>query len=100
MSVRLTQPSAYADLGDAWLRDQSARLTQKYLQFGGHYRIDADALLARLARTARADKVAVAPAAQKISTEDRIRRATIEAIEHCLRLEDRFTHAAAVAVAH
>lgn len=100
MSIRLTQPSAYADLGDVWLRDQLARLTQKHVQFGGHYRIDADALLARLARTARAARAAAAPAAANASTGDRIRRATIEAIEHCSRLEGRFSHAAAAAIAH
>jgi len=100
MSIRLTQPGAYADLGDVWLRDQSARLSQKYLQYGGHCRIDVDALLARLARTARAAKAAAAPSATKISTEDRIRRATIEAIEYCSRLEGRFSHVAAIAIAH
>lgn len=35
MSIRLTQPGAYADLGEFWLRDQLARLTQKRAQFGG-----------------------------------------------------------------
>ncbi|HWT19009.1 MAG TPA: hypothetical protein VN280_08850 [Variovorax sp.] len=99
MSIRLTLPGAYTDLGDSWLRDQLARLTQKHLQFGGHYRIDADALLARLACTARATKAAAALTA-KARTEDRIRRATIEAIEHCSRLESRVSHAAAVATAH
>ena len=49
MFIRLIQPSTYADLGDVWLRDQLARLTQKHAQFGGHYRIEADAVLARLA---------------------------------------------------
>ncbi len=87
MLIRLAQPGAYADLGDVWLRAQLARLTQRHLQFGGHYRIDADALLARLARTARAAKAAAAPVAAKTLTGDSIRRATIEAIEHCSRLE-------------
>lgn len=100
MSIRLTQPGAYADLGDVWLRDQLARLTQKHLQFGGHYLMDADALLARLARTARAAQAAVAPVTAKISTGDRIRRATIEAIEHCSRLDSHHFHAAAAAIAH
>ncbi len=95
MSVRLTQPGAYADLGDIWLRDQLARLAQKHAQFGGHYRMDADALLARFARTARAAKAAVAPTTPKVSTGDRLRRATIEAIEHCSRLEGLRSHAAA-----
>jgi hypothetical protein len=99
MSIRLTQPDAYTDLGDIWLRDQLARLTQKHLQFGGHYRIDADALLARLACTARTAKAAIAAAA-KAQAGDRIRRATIDAIERCSRLESRVSHAAAVATAH
>ncbi|MCJ0762649.1 hypothetical protein [Variovorax terrae] len=98
MSIHLTQPSAYADLGDIWLRDQLARLTQKSAQFGGHYRIDADALLARLAQTARVAKAA-ALTAEKISTGNRIRRATIEAIEHCSRLNDHLSHAAAATIA-
>jgi len=100
MFIHLTQPSAYADLGDVWLRNQLARLTQKQAQFGGHHRIDADALLARLARTARAAKATKAPATVKVSTGDRIRRATIETIEHCSRLEGCFSHAAAAAITH
>lgn len=100
MSIRLTQPGAYADLGDVWLRDQLARLTQKHQQFGRHYRIDTDALLARLACVARAAKPAVAPAAEKVSTGDCIRRATIEAIERCSHLDSHLSHAAAPAVAH
>jgi hypothetical protein len=100
MSIRLTQPGAYAGLGDVWLRDQLARLTQKHAQFGGHYRIDADALLARSAGTARAAKAAATPVVTKFATGDRIRRATIEAIEHCSRLEGRISHVAAIAIAH
>jgi|GEM_PF-2868789 len=97
MSIRLIQPGAYADLGDVWLRDQLARLTQKHAQFGGHYRIEVDALLARLAKTAREAKAAAAPATSKISAGDRIREATLEAIAHCSRLD---SHAAAAAIAH
>ncbi|HBD36040.1 hypothetical protein SGO26_27850 [Cupriavidus metallidurans] len=96
MSIRLIQPGAFADRGDVWMRDQLARLTQKHAQFGRHHRFDADALLARSARIAREASAAAAPAASKISTGDRLRRATIEAIEHCSRLDG---HAAAT-VAH
>ncbi|WP_454727412.1 MULTISPECIES: hypothetical protein [Cupriavidus] len=96
MSIRPIQPGAYVDLGEVWLRDQRSRLTQKHAQFGGHHRIDAAALLARSARAARAAKAAAAPAASKRSGGDRIRRATIEAIAHCSRLDG---HAAAAAVA-
>lgn len=97
MSIRLTQPGAYADLGEIWLRDQLARLTQKRAQFEGHYRIEADAVLARSACTARAVRAA---AAVEASTGDHFRRAMIEAIEHCSRLEGRGTHAAAAVIAH
>ncbi|AIV49738.1 hypothetical protein X899_2944 [Burkholderia pseudomallei TSV 25] len=97
MSIRLTQPGVYADLGDIWLRDQLARLTQKQAQFGGHYRLDADALLMRMASAARAAKTAATAAVAKISACDRIHRATIEAIEHCARLEDHIPRTAAVA---
>lgn len=98
MSIRLTQPSACTDLGDIWLRDQLARLTQKHAQFGGHYRMDADALLARLACAARAN-AAAAPIAPRVATEDRFRRAMRDAIEHCSRLDGRFSRAAEPAIA-
>lgn len=97
MSIHLTQPGACADHGDVWLRDQLARPAQKGAQFGGHYRIDADALLARWAQTARAAKAA-APATAKISIGDRIRRATIEVVGHCTRLGGRLSHATAATV--
>ncbi|ELO1554106.1 TPA: hypothetical protein NH735_000224 [Pseudomonas aeruginosa] len=100
MFIRLIQPSTYADLGDVWLRDQLARLTQKHAQFGGHYRIEADAVLARLACTARSAREVAAAAAVQASTGDHFRRATIEAIEYCNRLESRVTRAAAAVIAH
>ena len=43
----------FADLGDAWLRDQMARLHQAHLQAGQRWRLDVDTLLARAARMAR-----------------------------------------------
>nr|WP_315591690.1 hypothetical protein [uncultured Cupriavidus sp.] len=97
MSIRLIQPGAFADRGDVWLRDQLARLAQRHAQFGRRYRVDADALLARLASTSREAGVAVAPVTSKISVADRIRQATIEAIEHCSRLDN---YAAATTIAH
>jgi hypothetical protein len=54
MSIKTTPPEAYADLGDVWLRDQTARLLQKHVQFGRHFRLDVDLLLAGRARAARA----------------------------------------------
>lgn len=73
---------------------------QRHLQFGGHYRFDADALLLRMARAARATRAAAIPVAKKISAEDRIHRATIESIEHCARLQDHLSRTVALAVVH
>ncbi|MGO4392962.1 hypothetical protein AB4Z46_16560 [Variovorax sp. M-6] len=36
MSINTTRTSAHANLGSAWLRDQSARLHQRHLQFRRH----------------------------------------------------------------
>ena len=71
MSIRLTRPCVYADLGEVWLGDQLARLAQRQAQFGGHYRADADALLHRLARTARVAKTMATPAAAFSAWQDR-----------------------------
>ncbi len=81
MSSNLKQFHSYADLGDAWLRDHTARIQQKYLQFGGHFRLDVDSLLSRAALLGRVE------VPRQRSREDFMRRATIDAIEHCLRLE-------------
>jgi hypothetical protein len=35
MSIDLTQPAAYADLGNVWLDDQSARLRQRHFSSAG-----------------------------------------------------------------
>ena len=53
MYCKETPVDNYADLGDAWVRDQTARVRQKHLQLGGHWRLDMQALLARAARLAR-----------------------------------------------
>ncbi|KGX06837.1 hypothetical protein Y036_2864 [Burkholderia pseudomallei] len=95
MFILLTGPCGYADLGDIWLHDQLARLTQKHVQFGEHYRVDADALLTRAANAARAAKADITTAVARIATGDRLQRATIEAIEHCARQESHVSHAAA-----
>jgi hypothetical protein len=58
MSIKVTRPEAYADLGDVWLRDQTARLLQKHLQFGQRFRLDVDLLLAGRARAARVARAA------------------------------------------
>lgn len=86
MSTHLTRPDAYADLGDVWLRDQQARLTQKRAQFGRHYRMDADALMAQLACIARAAKATAAPATVKTSADALTQGARMEAVERWPRL--------------
>ncbi|GAB7542574.1 hypothetical protein [Cupriavidus sp. 8B] len=88
MPINEVHTDAYADLGDIWLRDQSARLKQKHLQFGRHYRMDFEALLARNAQAARTGRAAAMPAESRGLPTDRIRRATIEAIEYCSQLND------------
>jgi len=53
MQCKETPVDNYADLGDAWVRDQTARFRQKHLQLGSHWRLDMQTLLARAARLAR-----------------------------------------------
>ncbi|HSW04116.1 hypothetical protein [Aquabacterium sp.] len=89
MPMNLSRTDAYADLGDAWLRYQSARLHQRHLQFGQHCRLDADALLGRAARNARAARSIQAPSQRARASADRFRRATMEAIERCAWLDFR-----------
>ena len=89
MSIVAARLSAYADLGDAWLCDQTARLRQRHLQFGWHFRLDLDALLERAARTARAARSVKVSAARESASNDHLWHATIEAIGYCARLEAR-----------
>ena len=65
------------------VRDQMARLHQRHLQFGRRGRLDAHALLARSARISREAQAGPTPPAPT----DHIRRATVEAIEYCMRLD-------------
>ena len=58
MSLNATPANAYAGLGDAWVREQTARIQQKHLQFGGRRQLDVDALLSRAAAVARAGRPA------------------------------------------
>lgn len=44
-----TQIGSYADLGDAWVRDQTMRILHRHMVFGRHCRLDLDGLLTRLA---------------------------------------------------
>jgi hypothetical protein len=71
----------YAHLGDVWLRDQKARILQRQLQLGGRLRIDIDSLLSRAALLRQVEPP------RRESRGDLMRRATVDAIEHCLRLE-------------
>jgi hypothetical protein len=52
-SLGSARATAYADLGDAWLRNQTARLHQAHLQFGQRWQLDVNALLARAAHAPR-----------------------------------------------
>lgn len=67
--------------GAAWLRDHTARIQQRHLQFGRHCRLDIDSLLARAASLGQSEF------SRQRQHEDVMRRATIEAVEHCLRLD-------------
>jgi hypothetical protein len=80
--------STYADLGAAWLSHQIAKLGQKYLQYGGHFHIDVDTLLERAARMARAARAARSGdlCTYERAKIERIRCATIDAIDYCGRL--------------
>jgi hypothetical protein len=51
MSIEVARNSAYAHLGEAWLRYQSARILQRHLQYGQHCRLDLETLLAAVAGT-------------------------------------------------
>jgi hypothetical protein len=89
MSIKVTQPEAYADLGDVWLRDQTARLLQKHLQFGQHFRLDVDLLLTGRARAARAARVIAMPVTDVNMPTDHTRSVTSEGLANHLRSEYR-----------
>jgi hypothetical protein len=87
MFLILMRANTYADLGPVWLRYRSALLHQKQLQFGGrHYHLDVDGLLDRAARTARQARASAAQTDRQARFTDRMRRATVDAIEHRARL--------------
>jgi bifunctional pyridoxal-dependent enzyme with beta-cystathionase and maltose regulon repressor activities len=87
MSMNTTTTPAYADLGSAWLKYQTARIQQRHLQFGRHFRLDLDALLRRLATAARATRVMEAPAPHVPVSTIQMRRELIEAIDLCARVD-------------
>jgi hypothetical protein len=45
MSLDLARNDSYAHPDDAWVRHQSARVYQRHLQFGQHWRLDLEVLL-------------------------------------------------------
>ena len=53
MSIDLKQAHSYVDLGSTWLRDHTARIQQRHLQFGRHCKLDLGSLLARAASLSR-----------------------------------------------
>jgi hypothetical protein len=81
MSTDLKQAHSYVDLGSTWLRDHTARIQQRHLQFGTHCELDVGSLLARAASLSRIE------IQQEQPRENFMRRATIDAIEHCLWLD-------------
>ncbi|MDM0078471.1 hypothetical protein QTH90_28970 [Variovorax sp. J2P1-59] len=91
MSINTTQTSAYAKLGNAWLRDQTDRLHQRHLQFRRHFRLDFDVLLARAANPTQAPRPTESVTVRQRESRDPIRRTKIEAIDHCAQLEARYS---------
>jgi len=87
MSLNSIPINAYAELGDASIRYQIARIYQKYLQFGQHCRLDVDTLLARVAGASRMAEPAETLTVPEHMSIDHIWCAMIEAIEHCAQLE-------------
>jgi hypothetical protein len=81
MSIDVARNSAYAHLGEAWLRYQSARIIQRHLQYGQHCRLDLDTLLAAAAGTIASRNLS------NRASNKRFRPATIDAIDFCSRLE-------------
>jgi len=73
MSIDPARGPAYAELGDAWVRHQLARLRQRHLQFGRRGPLDVDALLHRAAGTARAARA-------QVPRDDRLWRTMLEAM--------------------
>lgn len=81
MSTETNRSSPYSHLGEVWLRGQIARILQRHLQFGRHLRLDVDSLLSRAAMLGRVEVLRRKP------RDDFMRRATVDAIEHCFRLD-------------
>jgi hypothetical protein len=85
MTITADRVAQYADLGEAWVLQQLARIHQRHLQCGRHFRLDMDALLANAARFARGS-AGNAVRTRRQDNGDHLRRATVEAVEYCARL--------------
>jgi len=81
MSIEAARNSAYAHLGEAWLRYQSARILQRHLQYGQHCRLDLETLLAAAAGTIASRNL------NNRASNERFRQGTIDAIDFCSSLE-------------
>ncbi len=99
MSIKGIVHGAYADLGDVWLEDQTARLLQRHLQFGQNFRLDVDLLLAARGRAVRAARAASMPVADGSALTDHARSATRQVSAHHTRSANRSSLDAATAVA-
>ena len=53
MYIEPPRNAQYKDLGATWYSHQAARIVQRHIQFGRHWRLDLDALLAGIARRIR-----------------------------------------------
>jgi hypothetical protein len=76
MLIKAPATRAYADLGEAWLRYQTTRLAQKYLQAGRHFRLDIEVLLDRAGRTARAARQVETQIAREDTSSNQTRART------------------------
>jgi hypothetical protein len=84
LSIDVIPTCAYADLGEAWVRYQSARIEQRYLQLGRHFPLDLNALLRRLAIAVRATRMIEPLEPRGPASTDHTRPASIEAVGHCV----------------
>jgi hypothetical protein len=80
LSIDVIPTHAYADLGDEWVRYQSARIQQRHLQVGRHFRLDLTGILRRLAISTRATRLNEALQPRRLTSADDRRPVVSEAI--------------------
>jgi hypothetical protein len=73
--------------GGAWRRYQAARLEQRHLQCGRHFRLDVGSILSRIAVATLAVRPMEVAASRARTSGDFMRRALVGAIDHCARME-------------